>query len=556
MRQRSDLGSIFFLILVIGGAVYLFLTWGEPLINPSCSIEAAHTWSKKIEETGKHLDTVISFLRHIPPMSLGSMTADLICGYPEKFFAQARASHDAAKSRVASLHYYAMQYASIEKQREQLAGAIRQGRNAGEKSSLQVCGDNALKRLGEARENYSHAAASISQALRRVTGNVRRAAVVSTGMGTVLILLGTAAGYLGLAIRPYFRKNRDEALELQVGNEDMPATIRLPGANPQGLALYSTLDGKGLVSGTARALLSMLAAHPGHPASIKGHSPAPLGLLEHTEKTVVRVLENLPGGIDAKAVAIAALSHDIGKILAYQRGEDGQWFSSGLYHDRLSATVLSSLPEFHQEFAGEIKTAVLAAVRYHHSPLDMPVNIPELSRQLAGLLQEGDSNAAREEKREAAESIAPYVYSAFRKMVTELNVNGYNGGPPHGYTLGGGHEKTALVYEHALRERIIAQLPARLKERVSGERSQGRIHPTWPVIAGVLTEKNVMVRRINGLEADRNGFFDMEISIPDAEPSVHSCLVALNGEAVPESAWQSWTASPTPTLEVKRSAGA
>ncbi|HED00973.1 MAG TPA: HD domain-containing protein [Proteobacteria bacterium] len=544
MRQRSDLGSIFFLILVIGGAAYLFLSWGDSSIKSGRCVEAARDWSKKIDKTGKQLDTVISLLRHIPPMSLGTITADLVCGRPGQLFTKAQVSYNTAKSGVASLHYYAMQYANIE---EQLAQAEA-------KRSPQAYTGNILKRLGEARKSYDQAAGEISQALRGATDSVRRAALISTGTTTFLILFGGAAVYLSLAVTPYFRKNKDGALELQVRDKDMATTVRLRRADPEGLPLYRLLQEKGLLSGTTNALLGILAAYPEHPASIEGHSPASLGLLQHTENTMTRVIQNLPENMDAKAAVTTALAHDIGKTLAYQKGDDGQWFSTGLYHDRLSATILSCLPDFHQEFTGEVKTGVLAAVRYHHSPLDMPMNIPELSRRLASLLQEGDSNAAREEKREAAESIAPYVYSTFRKMVTELNVNGYNGGPPQGYTLSNVPGKIALVYEHALREGIIAHLPARLKEGVSGERSQGRVHPAWPVIARALTEKNVILSRIDEIDADCNGFFDLEITMPAADPIIHSCLVAINSEAVPESTWQGWAASPAPTLEVKRSA--
>lgn len=265
-------------------------------------------------------------------------------------------------------------------------------------------------------------------------------------------------------------------------------------------------------------------------------------MIQHIENTVRLVLDDLPQDTDPNAATITALAHDIGKILAYQKVKGGHWVKTGLYHDRLSAAVLLSLPEFQEDFRGDVKTAILAAVRYHHALLDVSINSPPLARKLFDLLQKHDSAAATKEKQEAAESIARYVYSSFECILPELNINCIRGERAHGYIVENSR-KIVLVYEYALREAIIANLPARSRAGITMERPANSIHPVWPVIASVLAEKGALLRQVDNIEADENGFFAAEIETRPGKKDIHRCLVALNGEMVPPDGWEAWTST-------------
>ncbi len=538
MRHRHDLGSIFVLILIIAGAAYLFGNWSGPAARPQYVVRSAGKLTGRLIETGGHVERVSGLLATVPVSWLAA-GMNLFTGYPEKPLNEARTDFSEAKTLVPSLQYYALKCASIGEQKLRLTTQMGRLEKISERNLLARYANAADKELDTTRRAYEGVFTEISSKMKGARSALKCAVMAFAGALFTAACLGGVGGYVLVISLPKLKRPKDEVLDLRIDEVDVPNNISLSRGNPEKVPVYRTLEERRLLSQTARALLGILAAHPEWPASIEGHSRSELGLIQHTGNTVLLVLDKLPEEIDAGAAVTAALAHDIGKILAYRRGTGGQWVTTGLYHDRLSATILLSLPEFHQEFQGEPKAAVTAAVRYHHALADMPVNSGPLSRKLFDLLQERDAEAAAREKEEAAAAVEPYVYSSFRRAVPELNINGVNGGPAHGYTTQDG-AKTALVYEHSLRERIVANLPVRLKELVSGERPQGSIHPVWPVIASVLTEKGVLLRQVDGGEADGNAFFAAEIETQPGKKDVHRCLVAINGDMVPPGTWEAW----------------
>jgi hypothetical protein len=286
--------------------------------------------------------------------------------------------------------------------------------------------------------------------------------------------------------------------------------IRLERADYRHMSLYHFLKRSGHASPTARALLGILAAHEEWPASISGHMPGYSGLIDHNE-AVVRAAIKLSGeasGVSAACAVVAALGHDSGKILVYQR-QGGVWISKGLYHDSRSAFILSSLPEFHRQFRAVEREAILLAVRHHHSPLDLPVNAPPLAKALLKIIQKADNIAVRDEgsEEEMVEDIASQLESAFQRLLPELNIDRWRGGNADGWTSGG----TVFILEHALREGVYRYLGDDVRRRFPASRQDGQLHPLWQALKRHLTDKGLLVDEVDGV-ASNNGFFDLKVN--------------------------------------------
>lgn len=533
-RPRQDLPAIFFLILVIVGGAYLFVNRSGFAVDPENVGESTRNITGRLTDAGERIETISRLLNEAIPVSL-------ITGYPEESLNKARHSFSEAKSLIPDLQYHALKLRSTSDRIKGFESELRT-LNVRQRNLLAKHIDALQKEFGAEQRMYDEAVSGISSGITTAETNLKWAVFAFVeGLLLMTMLAGAATCILAVNL-PRLRRSKDSILELEIRDADVPNTVLLPRRDASGLDVYGLLKERGLLSGTARALLGMLAAHPEFPASIEGHAPAELGLIQHIENTVRLVLNDLPQDMDPNAAAVTALAHDIGKILAYQKVKGGRWVKTGLYHDRLSAAILLSLPEFHKNFRGDVKTAILAAVRYHHALLDISINSPPLARKLFDLLQKHDSAAATKEKQEAAESIAPYVYSSFGRILPELNINGIKAERAHGYVVENS-KKIVLVYEYALREAIIANLPAKSRAGITMERPANSIHPVWPVIASVLTEKGALLRQVDNIEADKNGFFAAEIEARPGKKDIHRCLVALDGEMAPPDIWEAWTST-------------
>ncbi|MFZ5862386.1 MAG: HD domain-containing protein [Nitrospirota bacterium] len=320
---------------------------------------------------------------------------------------------------------------------------------------------------------------------------------------------------------------------------DQPLDLRVPQANARSTPLSAQAEKLGFLSPGTEQILACFAASPEQPASLADHLNVPGGLIEHTARTIDIMATLAQGRPDdeRRLCLLMALSHDLGKLLAYERS-DGGWIDRRLPHDRISALILSSLPALYTESSPAHREALLCAVRYYHNPEEIPTSAPPLTSVLFELMHKADAIAHEQEtsqSRQQVEGVKPYLWEAFCAAVADLNINRHRGGYPDGFTA----EETVFVLEHALREKTLDRLPPQLKEKLPIQRPLGKLHPAWPLLVDVLREHGVLAEATQGRKANPSALFNI-----NASGVTYKCVAALSLpalEALAPDAVRSWT---------------
>ncbi len=308
---------------------------------------------------------------------------------------------------------------------------------------------------------------------------------------------------------------------------DQPLAFRALMAEPKGIGLYLQAEELGFLSPLTEKIVACFAASPDHPASLQDHLNIPGGLMMHTTRTIEAMAKLVQARPDdeRKLFLLMALCHDIGKLFSYGRLEK-QWIDRRLPHDRLSALMVASIPEFYTELSRTHREALLLALRYYHNPEELPTMAPPLSYTLLEVMHKADAIAYEEEKelgQKQVEAVKPYLWEALCLALLQLNINRYQGGYPEGFTSG----EIVFVLEHALRERTLDQLPQELQEKLPIRRPSGRLHPAWPFLVEVLKEKDVLEIEVQGRKANPSALFNIT-----ATGTVYKCVVALSLEVL------------------------
>lgn len=350
-----------------------------------------------------------------------------------------------------------------------------------------------------------------------------------SAFGMLMIVL-PAGGAVWLGLRQWGNRKGEEGLpsssRLAV-TPDHPLDFHVHISDPKETRLHRQAAEFGFLSPLVEKILSAFAASPDQPASLSDHLNIPGGLVEHTARTVeamVRIAEEIPEE-EKKICYLMALSHDLGKLFAYRK-EGDQWIDRKLPHDRISALIVASLPEFYSELTPTHREALFLALRYYHNPEELPAAAPPLAYTLLELMHKADAASHEAEQqlgRQQVEGIKPYLWEAFLSALPKINVNRYKGGYPEGFTAG----EIVFVLEHALRERTLDQLPLELQQRLPIRRSIGKLHPAWPVLVEVLKEKKVLIEEVGKKKANPSALFNIT-----ASGTVYKCVVALSLEAL------------------------
>jgi len=145
----------------------------------------------------------------------------------------------------------------------------------------------------------------------------------------------------------------------------------------------------------ATALLECYAAHTDWPAASQGrHSDT--SLLQHTVNVRSTALALAQQRSQPLPLAeLAALAHDLGKLVTF-RHDGRQWIRTSPLHDRRSAMLLATLPEW-QMLSREDQEDLTIAVAYHHHPERSPASASRGAKHLLALLREADGFAVHEE---------------------------------------------------------------------------------------------------------------------------------------------------------------
>jgi len=423
--------ALFFLLIIATGVAYLILNTNSAVppqnINHPVIYQQSYSLSIEVKRTIKFL---YSF-----PISVFSKIGDVTIGRPQRFLHEALSLIETVMEmeqkkaeldyRKQVLSYYLSQVHKnpniipgsetleqwVERLSKWMARTLTPRGRAGEgkqsdpfdqlfktpRRHLREKPDKAIKRLlAQNRREASRIEARLIRAASKVRQALRWAVLCSFCFMFLItsVCICLIAG-VGLA-RRYFTSDKSHltAVEVQGGNPE--SYVHLKRTSPD-TTIIERVKREGWFSPALVDILSVLQAYREWPASINagGHGKEEGGLYHHSIKVMEKMLENAPPELDKRELALCGLSHDLGKIFAYEK-VDGKWRKTGMYHDVLSGAILRAINI--EGFSKEAATRILLVVSHHHRPLELPVNVPEGTREMLELLNRCDAQAAREGK--------------------------------------------------------------------------------------------------------------------------------------------------------------
>jgi len=404
-----------FFILVIAGLVgYLFLKTSSPLL-PEVRVPQTKESSSLVAEVKRAVDFLYSF-----PVSVFSKLSDALIGQPRHLLDEAISLTKQAievEERKVSLEYKAqvlrhyldqikraprraMDTETFDKWFSDFLGWLTddnssQGVLTGERPRERP--DKAIRKLLlENRRDLIRSRRELAKISSKARQNIRLACLCSFFSMLFSVFI---CGFLVAAIclcRRYFIRDKSHLTAIRPETDASKALLSLKKAPPDP-EILSKAKRQGFFSEALAEVLGILCAYRRWPASVDsaGHGRAEGGLYRHSVSVMERMLDSAPAEMDKREVAICGLSHDLGKILTYKE-IDGKWVKTGMYHDVLSGAILRALST--NGFSKEAASRILLVVSHHHRPFDLPLNVPEGTREMLELLTRCDAEVAREEK--------------------------------------------------------------------------------------------------------------------------------------------------------------
>jgi hypothetical protein len=254
----------------------------------------------------------------------------------------------------------------------------------------------------------------------------------------------------------------------------------------------------------AEELLQLLLQSPDHFAGL-GHG---VGLLEHTLNVVTEAAAKVTP--EFRMPLLAALSHDIGKLITFQPDGKGGWKKRGL-HSRESARILSTLPGF-QELPELHQRALLLAVKYDHAPSKMPELRGEreastLAMRIISALAMADRKATADEKERHLERLQPedLLWKDFVDFLREAPVvqrgkkgaaNQVNNPPDSPYLY---------VYEAPWRDAAVRRLPDEVAAALDlTRRDAGKMAKYTRILVERLRKEGLLLEQYSAKDKDGN----------------------------------------------------
>lgn len=240
-------------------------------------------------------------------------------------------------------------------------------------------------------------------------------------------------------------------------------------------------------------LIQLLLAAPDHYAGL-GHG---VGLLEHTLNVVAEAATKCT--TEFRLPIVAALAHDIGKLITFKPDGKGGWVRKGL-HSRESARILSTLPGY-QELPALHQTALLLAVKYDHAPSKMPDlagnrEASALALRIINALSQSDKTATAGEKERHLERIKPedLLFKDFVDFLREAPVV-QRGKPGVANQLNNPDGSPYLyIYEAAWRDAAVRRLPAEVAAALDlTRRDAGKLAKYTKILAERLRKDGLLV---------------------------------------------------------------
>jgi hypothetical protein len=265
----------------------------------------------------------------------------------------------------------------------------------------------------------------------------------------------------------------------------------------------------------AEELLQLLLAAPNHYAGL-GHG---VGLLEHTLNVVTETAGKVTP--EFRLPLLAALSHDIGKLITFQPDGQGGWKRKGL-HSRESARILATLPAF-QELPELHQRALILAVKYDHAPDKIPELRGErepvtLAMRTISALARADRKATADEKERHLVRLQPedLLWKDFVDFLREAPVvqrgkkgaaNQVNNPPDSPYLF---------VYEAPWRDAAVRRLPAEVAAALDlTRRDAGKMAKYTRILIERLRKEGLLVEAYTSKDKDGAA---VELQVSDSNP--------------------------------------
>lgn len=294
------------------------------------------------------------------------------------------------------------------------------------------------------------------------------------------------------------------------GEKDNVARVELQGAIKDAVKMLTPAERQ-----LAEELLQLLLAQPEHYAGL-GHG---VGLLEHTLNVVTEAAAKV--NPEFRLPLIAALAHDIGKLITFQPDGKGGWKRKGL-HSRESARILATLPGF-QELPELHQRALLLAVKYDHAPQKMPELRGEreacmLAMRTISALSHADRRATADEKERHLERLQPedILWKDFVDFLREAPVvqrgkkgaaNQVNNPPDSPYLF---------LYEAPWRDAAVRRLPAEVAAALDlSRRDAGKMAKYTRILLERLRKEGLLVETY--VTKDKDGA-SHTLQVPDSNP--------------------------------------
>jgi hypothetical protein len=265
----------------------------------------------------------------------------------------------------------------------------------------------------------------------------------------------------------------------------------------------------------AEELLQLLLAAPDHYAGL-GHG---VGLLEHTLNVVTETASKVTP--EFRLPLLAALSHDVGKLITFQPDGNGGWKRRGL-HSRESARILATLPAF-QELPEQHQRALILAVKYDHAPDKIPELRGErdavtLAMRTISALSRADRKATADEKERHLVRLQPedLLWKDFVDFLREAPVvqrgkkgaaNQVNNPPDSPYLF---------VYEAPWRDAAVRRLPAEVAAALDlTRRDAGKMAKYTRILVERLRKEGLLVETY--MATDKDGA-TKELQVSEGNP--------------------------------------
>lgn len=262
-------------------------------------------------------------------------------------------------------------------------------------------------------------------------------------------------------------------------------------------------------------LIQLLLAQPNHYAGL-GHG---VGLLEHTLNVVAEAAEKCTS--EFRLPLVAALAHDIGKLITFKPDGKGGWQRKGL-HSRESARILATLPGY-RELPQLHQSALLLAVKYDHAPSKMPELAGNreacmLAMRIINALSQSDKTATAAEKERHLERLKPedLLFKDFVDFLREAPVV-QRGKPGVANQLNNPDGSPYLyIYEAAWRDAAVRRLPAEVAAALDlTRRDAGKLAKYTRILAERLRKDGLLVESYE--RKDKDGAVQ-QLSVSESNP--------------------------------------